>query len=71
VWRIYTGPEPADGPHPGYRCRNLKTRDFGVLFNSGDEYLHIPDIGGHSWESLEVLTIVPWHCIDLIEKLPQ
>jgi len=71
VGRVYVGPEPKIGPHPGYRGP-IRVDVLGVHIDWDCECLIIGDSVDGAWPDSEwqpVLreSLVPWHRVDLIE----
>lgn len=68
--RVYIGPEPESGPHPGYRGPVTATV-FGVLVGDSAEWLFIDAVAGHvhetTWLLVETRVLIPWHRIHSIE----
>lgn len=70
IARVYLGPEPERGPHPGYQGP-IRLDARGVHIDSDCQVLEIRDEPviwpDSAWALVETPCLIPWHRIDLIE----
>lgn len=67
--RLYLHPEPANGPHPGYRGP-LRFCEYGIWLSADCEWLVFLDNNDPfncDWEPVEVPTLIPWARIHSVE----
>jgi hypothetical protein len=61
--RVYLHPEPASGPHPGYRG-DITADVLGVHLQPDAELISNDD---HGWDVLGIEITVPWARVNSIE----
>lgn len=70
VARVYLGPEPERGPHPGY-LGPITLDQLGAHIGADCEYLSVSDVPADwpnsEWQPVETRCLIPWHRIDAVE----
>ncbi len=68
--RVYLGPEPELGPHPGYQGLIIADA-LGVHIGEDCEYLHISDGPAEwpdsDWVPVMAAVLLPWHRVHEVQ----